>query len=139
MIYRRIDSQEVPARQRVRVDYNSRREDTDNAVTTGSAWEFRPPIPGLYHVSASVQFSGLLPSGCSAALVLERLAPQAPFSEWEEVSTKPIQATDPGLPSIELSTDVRLNTGDRLWLSLEHSSGGSRTIGGRVAIHYLRP
>lgn len=39
------------------VDYDTRIEDTHGAVTTGAAWRFTAPAPGLYSLSASIQWA----------------------------------------------------------------------------------
>lgn len=39
-------------------NWNTKREDTHNAVTTGSAWKFTAPVPGVYSLSLSAVTTG---------------------------------------------------------------------------------
>lgn len=62
----------VPEQTSTVVDFSTKTLDTHNAVTTGTAWQFKAPKDGIYAVSARVLFSGTdqWNPGDTAALIL---------------------------------------------------------------------
>jgi hypothetical protein len=124
--YKTASGQSIPDAVNTTINFNTKDYDTHNAVTTGSNWEFKAPVAGLYNVSAHTLFD-LSTYSQNGAITLSLFKNGAFYVAFGRVATGTFNTNIYSVAPLG-SVDVQLNAGDSIRLSLFNATGASRNL-----------
>lgn len=119
--------QSIPDATPTIVDFGTKDFDTHNAVTTGGAWKFTAPAPGVYEIGAIAAFVGN-GSGGRETYVYKNNALHSFLHSY------------PGNPSVFGTYGaalVKMNAGDFVDVRVLQSSGGALALEATPELHYV--
>jgi hypothetical protein len=116
--------QSIPNNVDTVVNFDTKEFDKTGSVTTGAAWKFTAPVPGVYNISAHVMYTN---QSWTSGNVF-------PFTLIKNGSTgyaldyKEILATTSSYMTVSGSMDLYLVAGDFIQITSLQNSGASRTF-----------
>lgn len=136
-IYESTSGQVIGTVNLVTVDYATKIEDSDNAVTTGSSWRFTCPKgkAGLYHITATILFVALTAAATRVFIVISKNGSLALTGDRNSELVNEY-------PGRIASGLIRLAEGDYLDVGARQQTGANQSLDttpgwNRVNIHRL--
>ena len=117
------------------VNFNNELEDSNNAVTTGSNWNFEAPTSGLYQVSSMVTFSGDTWNAGDAAWIAVHDAGDNSIISY--LAVHPVYASSSTTKPLTGMTLVRLSANDTIDVRVGQTSGSNRTLSNNGTLTYV--